>query len=108
MGKVRRGQPAQSITDLPTHNVNRISSISLGERLTNACNHFQTAFDRGASLLFNGLIRLTEKLPAFRVTDDGVTATDVHEHFHGYFARKRPLLFPVHILSRDRDARAPS
>src|SRR5438876_684565 len=47
-----------------------------------------------------------EILTAFGMTDDDIHTTNIDEHLHRYFTRKRAAFLPMNILSGDRHARA--
>src|SRR5439155_209032 len=80
--------------------------IAVRQHLTHTDDGFQTGSQRGASLLFDGFIRLAEKLPALGMADNRMATAGVAQHSHGNGTSEGALLFPVNILSRDLDASA--
>ena len=106
MGKVRRGQLAQSVPHLPADDFRGLAGVAFGQGFADTDNGFSPPCN-GRRVFFSTVSSVSPKYcrrSEWPMID--VRATDIEQHLDEISPVNAPLLFPVNILSGNRDARA--
>src|SRR6267378_7694767 len=97
-GELVGGQRAGATGELPAENFLREASVAVFLRFTQANNGGQAGIERDQRLLGDVVVRFTEELAAFRVTDDDAAAAGFGEHRGGNFAGESTFPAPGDVL----------